>query len=292
MKALYVVLALAACKGPPARLIAAFGDTVLINNRLPVQLSMQVVDAAGHTLPNSGVRFLSASGIDISLTPSGVLQCTHAGDVTLRAVLGSLTKSVLVRCRPIQRLLGGGPVNLVLGDAPYELLFAGVDSAGRLVRSLSAVATVDDSTVVTLEEWRIRARNPGTTGVDLYVGDEWTRWYVKVYEPALTLDGIRPGQHLAVPVRLAGGEMRNWQLPAWSSHGHHAGQGDYEMQILPVGDTLRAPRLAIRGAICDQRDPWSAKCLAPHGASLFAYHPRQTDRNREWSGTVAVIRLP
>ena len=292
MKAAFVVLALAACKGPPARLIAAFGDTVVINNRLPVQLSLQVVDAAGHRLPNTGVRFLSTSGVDVSLSPSGVLQCTHAGDVTLRAALGPLTKSVLVRYRPIQKLIGGGAVHLVLGDAPYDLLFAGVDSQGRPVGPLSAAATVDDSMVVALEGWRIRARNPGTTGVDLYVGDEWTRWYVKVYEPALTLDGIRPGQHLAVPVRLAGGEMASWQLPAWSSHGHGAGQADYDMQVLPAGDTLRAPRLAIRGAICDQHDPWSATCLAPHGASLFAYHPRQAGRNREWSGTVAVVRLP
>ena len=292
MKAVYVVLALAACKGPPARLIAAFGDTAVINNRLPVQLSMQVVDATGLRLPNTGVRFLSASGVDVSLSPSGVLQCTHAGDATLRAALGPLSKSVLVRCRPIQKLLGGGPVNLVLGDAPYDLQFAGVDSQGRPVGPLSAAATVDDSMVVALEGLRIRARNPGTTGVELYVGDEWTQWYVRVYEPALTLDGIRPGQHLAVPVRLAGGEMRSWQLPAWSSHGHGAGQADYDMQILPVGDTVRAPRLAIRGAICDQRDPWSARCLAPHGASLFAYHPRQADRHGEWSGTVAVVRLP
>ncbi len=287
-----VLPALAACNGPPARLVAGSGDTVLINNRLPVHLSVQVFDAAGRELPNTEVLFQETSGISVPLTRSGVVTCTQPGDITLRVSLGALSKSVLVRCRPVHQLLGGGPVNLVLGDPPYDLLFEGVDSAGRMVGPLSAVATVDDTMVVALEGWQIRVRNPGTTGVDLYVGDEWARWYVRVFEPALTLDGIHPGQHLAVPVRLAAGEMRSWQLPASVSREHVVGQGDYEMQMLPIGDTLRVPRLAVLGAICDQHGPWNATCLAPHGASLFAYHPRQTDRAREWRGTLAVVRQP
>jgi hypothetical protein len=283
---------LAACKGPPARLTVGFGDTVVVNNRVPVAFSVRVFDAAGHVLPNTGVRFQWTSATNIPLSPSGDVRCTHSGDATLRATLGPLVQSVLVRCRPVRRLLGGGAVNLLLGDPPYDLLFEGVDSAGRMVRPLSGVATVDDSMIVALHGWRIRARNPGTTHVNLYVGDEWTQWYVKVFKPAPTLDGIRPGQHLAVTVRLAAGEMRSWQLPAWSSHEHAAGQGDYQMQVLPIGDTLRVPSLAVTGATCDQQGPWGATCLAPHGGSLFVYHPRQTDRARVWSGTVAVVRLP
>jgi hypothetical protein len=286
------VLALAGCKGPPARLVARSGDTVVVNNVLPVQLSVQVFDAAGHVLPKTTVRFQWASGINVSLSRSGVVTCTQAGDATLRAALGPLVKSLFVRCRPVRRVFGGGPVNLVVGDPPYDLLFEGVDSAGRPVRPLSAVATVDDSMIVALEGWRIRARNPGTTGVDVYVGDDWVHWYVQVFQPALTLDGIRPGQHLAVPVRLAAGELHNWQLPAWSSHEHAAGRGDYEMQMLPDGDTLRIPRLAIVGAICDHHSAWSYECLAPHGASVIAYHPPKADRAAEWSGTLAVVRRP
>jgi len=287
-----VFLVLAACKGPPARLVAGSGDTVVLNNVRPVQLSMQVFDAAGHALPNTAVRFQWAAGINIPISRSGVVTCTQAGDVALRASLGSIVKPLLVRCRPVRRVFGGGPVNLVLGGPPYDLLFEGVDSAGRPVRPLSAVATVDDSMIVALEGWRIRARNPGTTGVDVYVGDDWVHWYVQVFEPALTLDGIRPGQHLAVPVRLAAGELHNWQLPAWSSHEHAAGRGDYKMQMLATGDTLRIPRLAIVGAICDHNSPWSYECLAPHGASVIAYHPLKADRAGEWIGTLAVVRRP
>jgi hypothetical protein len=287
-----LLFALAACKGPPARLVAGIADTVVLNNRVPVAIPMQVFDAAGHLLADPGVRYEWTSGTPVSVSDRGVVTCTRAGDATVRATLGPLAQSVLVRCRPVRRLLGGGAVNLVLGDPPYDLLFEGVDSAGRMVRPLSGVAAVDDSMIVALHGWRIRARNPGTTHVNLYVGDEWTQWYVKVFKPAPTLDGIRPGQHLAVTVRLAAGEMRSWHLPAWSSHEHAAGQGDYQMQVLPIGDTLRVPSLAVTGATCDQQGPWGATCLAPHGGSLFVYHPRQTDRARVWSGTVAVVRLP
>ena len=287
-----VFFALAACKGSPARLVAGSGDTVVLNNVRPVQLSMQVFDAAGHGLPSTSVRFQWASGINVPVSRGGVVTCTQAGDVTLRASLGPLVKSLLVRCRPVRRVYGGGPVNLVVGDPPYNLLFEGVDSAGRPVRPLSAVATVDDSMIVALEGWRIRARNPGTTGVDVYVGDDWVHWYVQVFEPALTLDGIRPGQHLAVPVRLAAGELHNWQLPAWSSHEHAAGRGDYEIKMLPTGDTLRIARLAVVGAICDHNSPGAYECLAPHGASVIAYHPPKADRAGEWSGTLAVVRRP
>jgi hypothetical protein len=287
-----VFLVLAACKGPPARLVAGSADSVVLNNVRPVQLSMQVFDAAGHALPNTAVRFQWASGINVPISRSGVVTCTHAGDMTLRASLGPLVRSLLVRCRPVRRVFGGGSVNLVLGDPPYDLLFEGVDSAGRPVRPLSAVATVDDSMIVALGGWRIRARNPGTTGVDVYVGDEWVHWYVQVFEPALTLDSIRPGQHLAVPVRLSAGELHRWQLPAWSSHEHSAGRGDYEMQMLPTDDTLRTPRLAVVGAICDHNRSWSYECLAPHGASVIAYHPPKSNRAGEWSGTLAVVRRP
>ena len=289
--ALLVLLTLVACKGAPARL-SVFGDTVLLNNELPVQLSVQVFDAAGHVLPSTSVRFQLSSGINVPISRSGVVRCTHTGDATLRAALGPLVKSLLVRCRPVHQLRGGGPVNLVMGDPPYDLLFEGVDSVGRPVRPLAAVLTVDDSAIVSREGWRIRARNPGTTGVDVYVGDDWVHWYVQVFEPALTLDGIRPGQYLAVPVLLAAGELHNWQLPAWSSHEHDAGRGDYKMQMLPYGDTLRIPRLAIVGAICDDHGPWGFECLAPHGVSVIAYHPPKADRGREWSGTLAVVRRP
>jgi len=284
-----VLLTLAACNGPPARLIVGFGDTILVNNVRPMQLSVQVFDATGHVLPDTGVRFQWTSPINVPLSLSGVVTCMRAGDGTLRASLGPVVKSVVVRCRPVHDVLGGGPVNLVMGDPPYDLWFEAVDAAGQRVRPLTAVLTVDDTMVVTREGWRVRARAPGTTGVDVWVGDGWAHWYVRVFEPAATFDSIRVGQHLAVPVRLAAGEQRTWQLPA--------SRKEFGVQILPGGDTLRVPRLAVMGANCMSRKPWDMPripwgytCLAWHGAAVIAYHPRDVDRAREWSGTVAVVR--
>src|SRR6266576_1024486 len=190
-----VLLVLTGCKGPPARLVVGFGDTIVINQVRPVQLSVQVFDAAGHALPDTGARFEWTSGANLPMSGSGVVTCNHVGDAIFRASLGPLMKSVLVRCRPVHDVLGGGPVNLVMGDPPYDLWFEAVDAAGRRVRPLTAVLTVDDTMVVTREGWRIRARAPGTTGVDVWVGDRWAHWYVRVFEPAATFDSIRCGHH-------------------------------------------------------------------------------------------------
>lgn len=284
-----VFLALAACKGQPARLVAGIADTVVVNNVHAVQMPMHVFDAAGHELPDTGIRFQWMSGAAVPVSDKGVLKCTQAGDATLRASLGALVTPFLVRCRPVHDVLGGGPVNLVMGDPPYDLWFEAVDAAGRRVRPVTAVLTVDDTMVVTREGWRIRARAPGTTGVDVWVGDGWAHWYVRVYEPVHTLDSIRLGQHLAVPVRLAAGEQRSWQIPP--------SRKEFSVQVLPGGDTLRVPRLAILGANCMSRTPWDMPripwgytCLAWQGAAVIAYHPRNVDPAREWSGTVAVVR--
>jgi len=284
-----VLLTLAACNGPPARLVVGFGDTVLVNNSRPVQLSVQVSDAAGHVLPDTGVRFQWTSPINVPLSRTGVVTCTHTGDGTLRASLGPLVRTVLLRCRPVHDVLGGGPVNLVMGDPPYDLWFEAVDAAGRRVRPLTAVLTVDDTTIVTHEGWRIHARAPGTTSVDVYAGEGSAHWYVRVFEPAATFDSIRVGQHLAVPVRLAAGEQRSWQIPA--------SRKEFSVEILPASDTLRVPRLAVLGANCLSRTPWDMPrirwgytCLAWRGAAVIAYHPRNVDPAREWNGTVAVLR--
>jgi len=278
------LVVLAACKGPPARLIASIADTVIVNSVLPVQLPMHVLDAAGHVLPDTGVRFQWTSGAPIPVSNHGVVTCTHGGDATLRASLGPLVTPVVVRCRPVRDVLGGGELTFVLGDPPQDLSFAPVDSAGRPVTLFTARVSYD-STIVSVEGWRVHARAPGRTGVWISIGDSSAYWWVSVYERASTVEGIRPGQHLAVPVRLAGGEMRRLQLPP--------SPPTYVVTILPDRDTLRVPRLAMLGANCDgglttsKRSYW---CFALHGASAVAYHPKEDHPKEEWSGMIAVAR--
>jgi hypothetical protein len=284
LSAAVVLFALAACKGLPARLIAGLADTVVVNNVVPVPMPMHVFDAAGHVLPDTGIRFQWTSGVGVPVSSRGVVKCTQAGDATLRASLGALVTQVLLRCRPVHDVLGGGMLNLLLGDSSQVLAFAPVDSAGRPVTLFTAGISYD-STVVTLDRWHIQARGAGRTSVDIYIGDSWAHWLVTVYERASTVEGIRPGQGLAVPVRLAGGEMHSLQLPP--------SPPTYHVTMLPDRDTLRVPRLAMLGANCDggftasHRAYW---CFARHDASVVAYHPKDDDPKEKWSGTIAVWR--
>src|SRR2546426_6333096 len=277
-----LLFAVAGCKSPPARLVAGIADTIVVNNVLPMRMPMHVFDAAG--LPDTGVRFQWTSGAPIPVSTRGIVTCTHAGDATLRASLGPVVTRVVVRCRPVHDVFGGGVLNLVLGDPPRELSFAPVESAGQPVTLITAGGSYD-STIVSLEGWRIRARAPGRTSIDIYIGDTWTPWLVSVYEHASTVEGIRPGQGLAVPVRLAGGEMHSLQLPP--------SPPTYSVTIFPDRDTLRVPRLAMLGANCDgglttsRRNYW---CFALRGASVVAYHPKEDHPKEEWSGVIGVWR--
>jgi hypothetical protein len=276
-----VLFAVAACKVPPARLVAGIADTVVVNNVRPVRLPMQVLDPSGHVLPDTDVRYTWRSGLPVAVSTRGVATCTQAGDATVRASLGAVAADIVVRCRPVHEVRGGGMFKLVVGDPPVDLLFEAVDAAGRRVTPVAAWVSVWVSSVVTLEGWRIRAHAPGWTTVEIGIGDTSVYYAVHVYERASRLQGIRPGQHLAVPVRLAGGEMRSWQLPA--------SPPVYGVEMLPDHDAKRAPRLAIEGANC-LGGPDSYSCFALEGASVIVYHPRQTDSASVWSGMLGVHR--
>jgi len=277
-------LALFACQGPPARLVAGIADTVVVNNVTPVQMPMHVFDAGGRELPDSGIRFQWTSGIRVPVSSRGVLHCTAAGDATIRASLGPVVTSFLVRCRPVHDVFGGGVLNLLVGDSSRVLAFAPVDSTGRPVK-LFTMGIDYDSAIVTLERWRIHARAPGETGINVYIGDSWAHWLVRVYDRAQSLEGMRPGEYRAVPVRVAGGEMQSLQLPS--------SPPTVFVTILPDRDTLRVPQLAMLGANCNggfttgQPDYW---CFALRGASVVAYHPKEDHPKEEWRGIIAVAR--
>src|SRR5258706_5750919 len=279
-----VLLTLAACNGPPARLVAGLSDTVIVNNVLPMRMPMHVFDAAGHVLPDTGVRFQWTSGASIPVASRGLVACTQAGAASLRASVGALVTPFLVRCRPVRDVFGGRMLHLLVGDSSQMLSFAPVDSAGRPVTLFTAGISYD-SAIVTIEGWRIHARAPGSASIDVYIGGSWAHWWVQVYERAQSLEGMRPGDHRAVPVHLAGGEMLSLQLPP--------SPPPVSVTILPDRDTLRVPRLAMLGANCNggfttgQRGYW---CFALHRASGVAHHPKKEDPKGEWSGMIAAAR--
>lgn len=270
-------------KGPPARLVAGVSDTVVVNNERPVQLPIQVLDAAGHMLPDTGVRYQWTSGVPVSVSATGVATCTQPGDATVRASLGALATRLVLRCRPVREVRAMRMVNLVVGGPAQELPFEAVGVDGRPVTLLTGRVTVLDSTVATVEGLRIRARAPGETTMDMHVGDRQAHASVHVYERVATPERIRPGQHMAVPVDLAGGEVRRWRLPAAPEL--------YFLAMLPNRGTQSMPRLAIVDANCvPGLDAHSYFCLARHDASVFVYHPQRADSAQTLSGTLAVWR--
>lgn len=281
--AVVALLCLSACNGPPARLVAGRSDTIIVNNQGPIQLPIRVLDAGGHVLPDTGVRYHWTSGAPVTVSATGVATCTEAGDASIRASLGPLSIDFLLRCRPVRDVRAVRMMNLVLGDAAQELPFEVVGVDGRPVTLLTGQVTVQDSTIATVEELRIRGRAPGSTAMDMRIGDRLAHASVHVYERVSTPEGIRPGQHVAVPVRLAGGEMRRWRIAAAPEL--------YFLAILPDRDEQQMPALAVTGANCE---PWldahSYFCLAQHDAAVFVYHPQQADSAQELSGTLLVWR--
>lgn len=244
---------------------------------------MRVFDAAGHHLDSTRVRYQWMDGVPVPVSATGVVTCTQPGDATVRAALGSLATRVILRCRPVGKVRALRMVNIVVGDSAQELPFDALDVNGRPVTLLTGELTVDDSTIATVEGQSIRARKQGSTDLTMRIGDRSAGAAVHVYERVASPELIRPGQHLAVSVRLGAGEMRSWQLPPSPEV--------YFVTMLPDRDERQIPRFAVVGANCGKgMDENSLFCLALHGASVTVYHPQQVDPAQELSGTLAVWR--
>ncbi|MEO7456486.1 MAG: hypothetical protein ABIY52_09505, partial [Gemmatimonadaceae bacterium] len=85
--------------GEPARLVAdagRMGEGIIVNNVKPVRLTMRVLDARGHVLPDTGLRFAWTSGVPLSISSDGVITCDRAGDASVSASLGALTTHMLL----------------------------------------------------------------------------------------------------------------------------------------------------------------------------------------------------
>ena len=274
----------------PAQLLATgtAGDGIVVNNKRPVRLTMRVLDARGRVLPDSGVRYRWLSGAPIPVSPRGVTTCTHAGDAVVRASLGTLVTQLVLRCRPVNDVRAAWVVNLIRGGSGVTLPIQALDEHGNEVSLLRGELTMEDTSVATLsvaaDDTRIvRPRAPGATILGIHIGDYSMGTSVRVYERASTVEGIRKGQMLAVPVELAGGDVRQWQLPG--------GREAYSLTVLPDDDGDRVPRLAIVGANCvDGFGTEGLFCVALHGATVFVYHSRDGDQSRPERGMLAVSR--
>ena len=277
-----VMLLATACAGPPARLVAGSSDTLVVNNERPARLPVRVLDARGHVLPDSGLRFARTAGDAILVSPSGEVTCPRPGDAVVRASIGAARRDFHVLCRPLHRLDAAGAVRLVLGDSAQFLPIYASGADNRPVTQLAATLKIMDSTIATLDGLRVRARAPGETRVGVWAGERFTWVGVLVFGRATSPEGIRPGQNLALPVRLASGETRRWRLPA----------GRYRLSMLPdVPDTAR-PRLATEDAGC-MRLSWGGElfCESTGQGTVIVYVPWRATPSAPLSGQLAIQRL-
>ena len=269
--------------GPPARLVIESGramDGLIVNNVRPVQLSTRVLDAAGHVLPSTGVRFRWESGAPTPVTLGGIVTCAHPGDATVLASLGAVATRIQVQCRPVLDVRAPAMLDLVAGGPSRGVPFEALGADGRRVTLLAGQIAVGDSTVVSITGSRIRGRAPGATSIRVLVGDRGSFTSVHVYERVLTPERIRPDQHLAVPVRVSGGEMRQWRIPA----------GQYFLAIIPDGDEQVRPRLAVVNSNCTQA-VGHLLCQVGPDASVIAYHPQDVPQSQELRGALVLWRL-
>jgi hypothetical protein len=205
--------------GPPASLVVGGGidsDGIVINNLGPVPLSMSVLDARGHRLERTDVRYQRMSGAPIQLSSRGVIKCTGAGDAIVRASLAPLHRDFVIHCEPVRTIRDAGWGNFVLGDPAGTLTVDAIGLDGKPVTRIAARLRVFDSTIATLDaSGRLRPLRPGQTSVDMEIGDRVARAEVTVYEPVRTFEGLRADQRLVVaPIRLTRGESIRWPLPA------------------------------------------------------------------------------
>jgi len=260
--------------------LAAEGESgYVLNSVRPVRLPVRVFDARGRLRKSTDVRFRWLSGTSVAISPSGVATCVESGDATVRASLGPLWADLVIHCRPVREVFGPPMLDLVVGDSARDVPFEAVGPDGRLVTLLAGQFAVGDSSVATLDGPRIRARKEGSTWVRARFGESASFTSVHVYERASSPEGVRPGQHVAVPVHLEFGEMRQWQLPA----------GDYFLKILPESAAEGRPHLALTGANCKSVLS-HLMCSARRAATVWVFSPRDAAPTGALRGTLAVWR--
>ncbi len=281
--AVMLFLTVAACAREPARLTAGKSDTVVVNSRHPVQLSVHVVDAAGRILGSRGLRYEWVSGDRVPLSDDGRVTCARPADAMVRVTRGDLTMQLSLRCQPIAGFRLPRGVHLLVGGPPQELVVNAVDADGRPVMLIAGTASVRDSQVAVLRDGLVYPRTAGFTYVRVDVGDCVSWIPVDVIARETTPSQLEPFQEFAASLRLVGGEMRSW----------HIVPGRYELSLLPDPSAHAEPVLGAVGTNC-ARFPGGGQhysCIARQGAAVVVRHPRGAGQGRELAGELLVRRL-
>ncbi len=279
--------------GPPARLSVGPTDSIIVNNVGSTPLAVHAIDASGHALA-SPVHFTWIGGDSLSVSATGLVDCSRRGDVVVRAEVQPLSSTLTVRCRPVAYLRIPGPLQFVLGDSdmskPVAIPLQAFDKRGRPVVTFAGAATVD-TTVATLEGLTLSPRARGISVLSAQVGDRDTRIGVHVYQRVASLASIDtllrvvPNQRLfAVPLRLKPGEYERRRLPP----------GPWMLAMLPEDDSSASGiHLRVENARCTAHllnTPRRFGCRSDGDASIVLYRSFSSPADRSMREGYLLVR--
>ena len=286
LRALALVLfAVAGCStGRPARLIAGFSDTVVVNTTRVAEIPVDVLDSVGHVLRSKRPRFRWLSGDSLRVSTDGRVTCARPGDATVRASLGTLSTTFVLYCRPIRGFeFGMNNYSLIVGGPSKALHLVGQGVDGRPVTLLAARLSVRDSAIASLDHGSVSPRSPGQTVVQVESGDSQTRLNIEVIQLVEAPSGLRPYHAFVVPIRLAGGQSKNWHVPP----------GRYELRFIPDSNGHGQALLAATESNCARYADGAAhlSCVARDNATVIVDNQQSTGRGGWLSGRLLVRRL-
>lgn len=293
------LVALSACashpqSGSPVRLAAADpSDTVVVNSHWPTALAVRALDAAGRVVARAPIRYAWAGGDSLPVSPTGAVTCTRSGNLTVRASLSRLHRTLVVQCRLVEYVRLPGPLQFILGDSilsrPFLLPLSAYGANGRPIAPYTASVGVKDSSVAALRGSTLAPRSRGITGIGAHIGDRDAWIGVHVYQRVGSLAALDTALRVpdrqrlfAAPVRLDNGDLIRQRLPP----------GQWMLTMLSETDT--APdriHLRIEGAHCQANFFQSVRrwgCTAGPNATVLLYRPFGHGKPEEASGYLLV----
>lgn len=279
----FAALATAACdpagrSGSPLRLAVVTGtsDTIVLNGQRATPLPVRAVDARGRAASVAAISYEIESGLQVPLSSDGQVTCVRAGDLVVRASMASANTRLIVRCRPVEHVRIPGPIQFILGDSvlgrPREVPVEAYDRDGRVVALVAGSLGIMNREIASLARLTMTPHQPGATLAWANVGEREARIGVHVYQRVDALDAldtvtsIPPKRRLiAVPLRLAAGELLRQRLPP----------GSWMLTMLPEDDdSPTRVHLRVEGAMCSPvLTPRRLLCGSRVGATVVIYRP-------------------
>jgi hypothetical protein len=266
----------------PAR-IDVGSDTLIVNGFQPVAIGARLINRHGNAIWKAGLRVDGGTGSIARVTNTGAITCVNIGDERVTVSKGHLSKSLLVRCRPITAWgvapgltsIGsvgfGGPVELLLGESPKPYAMNPLGPDHRPVELLQGRASVRDTSVARLDGALISPVHVGSTIVDVeFSGGARAEIAVAVRKSMID-----------TALTMVAGEMHSWPVPL----------GRYEVKIHHDSTSRSAaPVFAATNANCasGREGPQHYYCSTTEGSRFIVSGPRTA---RASTGRLSVVQL-